>query len=271
MIDIIIPFFNKSGLTIRCISSVIQASALGCRIVLVDDGSEEAESNKVHQFIRRTGWPHIFIRKQQNEGYKETIRTGIKKCTGQYVILLNNDTLLPPRFDESLVQVLKAHPNIKGSAPVSNHPTDLFQFRENLYSISFNEFRTPAEIQAAFDQRYPAATAELTLSPYLTGMCLALERAVFEELGIFDDFYRHGYFEDLDLCCRIRHKGYQLAIVENCFVYHQAHATYSQKSQEEKHAIIFHNFKIFSERWGHLAEHQDLLLKMKFAGEEDPI
>lgn len=270
MTDIIIPFFNKSGLTIRCINSVVQASALGGRIVLVDDGSRETESNKVLDHIKTSGWPHLFIRKQHNEGYKEAIKTGIKKCTSKYVILLNNDTLLPPRFDESLVNVLTTHPYIKGSAPVSNHPTDLFQFRENLYDVSFDEFQPPAAIQSAFNQRCEV-TAEFTLSPYLTGMCLALEKAVFEELGIFEDFYRNGYFEDLDLCCKIRNKGYQLAIVENCFVYHQGHATYRQKSQEEKHAIIFHNFKVFTDRWGHLAEHQDLLLKMKFAGEEDPI
>lgn len=271
MIDIIIPFYNKSTLTNRCIRSVMQASALRGRIVLVDDGSEEEESYKVLQYIRDAQWPYLFLRKQKNEGYKEAIRTGIQKCTARYVLLLNNDTLLPTAFDETLVQILRTNPRIKASAPVSNHPTDLFQFRGNLYHLSFDEYRSPAEIQEAFHQSNPGITAGFTLSPYLTGMCLALEKAVFEESGIFADFYRNGYFEDLDLCCRIRHKGYQLAIAENCFVYHQGHATYRHKSQEEKHSIIFHNFKVFSDRWGHLAEHQDLLLKMKFAGEEDPI
>lgn len=249
----------------------MQASALRCRIVLVDDGSDKPESDKVARFMLHAAWPHLFICKKVNEGFKEAIRTGIRECHHRYIILLNNDTLLTPGFDEKLIAVLRENPAVKASAPVSNHPTDLFQFRENLYAIRFDSFCTPGEAETMFRDHSPALSDVLTISPYLTGMCLALDREVFLQVGAFDQFYKNGYFEDLDLCCRIREKGYQLGIVEDCFVYHQGHATYRQKTTEEKQGIIFHNFKIFGEKWGHTPEHKDLLLKMEFAGKEDPI
>lgn len=272
MTDIIIPFYNKSELTIQCLKSVIQASVLRCRIVLVDDGSERVESNRVARFIRKAAWPHLFIRKRKNEGYKEAIKTAIPECRDEFVILLNNDTLLTPGFDEKLTRILRQNPLVKASAPVSNHPTDLFQFRENLGAIRFESFCEPAVVAAAFQRHAPVINeAAVTFAPYLTGMCLALDREVFVRLGVFDQFYRNGYFEDLDLCCRIRQAGHQLVIVENCFVFHQGHATYRQKPTEEKQGIIFHNFKLFGEKWGHVSEHNDLLVKMEFAGKEDPI
>jgi GT2 family glycosyltransferase len=102
-------------------------------------------------------------------------------------------------------------------------------------------------------------------------MCLAIDRQLFVDVGIFDDIYEHGYFEDLDLCCQIREKGYKLAIVEDCFVFHYGHATYRHKSTEEKHRIIWNNFAIFNSKWGHISGHDELLLKMEYAGHHDPI
>jgi O-antigen biosynthesis protein len=271
MTDIIIPFYNKSELTIQCLKSVMQASALHCRIVLVDDGSDKPESDKVARFIGGTTWPHLFLRKNINEGFKEAMRAGIRECHDQFIILLNNDTLLTTGFDEKLIRALRTNPSVKASAPVSNHPTDLFQFRENLHAVRFDGFCTPAGVDAVFRQHAPAITDVLTIAPYITGMCLALDREVLLQVGVFDPFYKNGYFEDLDLCCRIRQQGYQVAIVEDCFVFHQGHATYRQKTREEKEDIIFHNFKVFGEKWGHISEHQDLLQKMEFAGKEDPI
>lgn len=249
----------------------MQASVLHCRIVLVDDGSDKAESYSVARFMRKTAWPYLFIRKSINEGYKEAIRTAIPECHDEFVILLNNDTLLTPGFDEKLIRVLRENPSVKASAPVSNHPTDLFQFRENLYTIRFDGFCEPAMVEDAFQFHTPVVNDVLTAAPYLTGMCLALDRKVFVQLGVFDQYYKNGYFEDLDLCCRIREAGNQIVIVENCFVFHQGHATYRQKPTEEKYDIIFHNFKVFGEKWGHISEHKDLLVKMEFAGKEDPI
>lgn len=271
MTDIIVPFYNKSELTIQCLESIIQASVLRCRIVVVDDGSAKAESDAVARYIRRSGWPHLFIRKAVNKGYKEAIQTGIRECDQQFVILLNNDTLLTPGFDKKLVDVLLTKPAVKAAAPVSNHPTDLFQFRDSLYPVRFDGFYTPDAVEDAFRRHMPVISDTITISPYLTGMCLALDRKVFVAVGVFDQYYRNGYFEDLDLCCRIREGGNQLAIVEDCFVFHQGHATYRQKTMEEKHSIIFHNFKVFGEKWGHISEHKDLLQKMEFAGKEDPI
>ena len=69
-------------------------------------------------------------------------------------------------------------------------------------------------------------------------MCLALNRSAFDEAGGFGEEYRHGYFEDLALSCRLRTLGYRLAIREDCFVYHEGHASYRNRPRDEKFEII---------------------------------
>lgn len=272
MAEIIIPFFNKHRLLIRCLEQVLLATANRNRIVLVDDGSEPAESGAVAEYCARLDVELQMISHDQNKGYKESICTGLRKCNQEYVILLNSDTMVTPDFDLRLIEVMIANDNIRAVAPISNHPTDLFQYRESLYELThLDENALAQQIHRVFAQTNQDGRAQIVFAPYLTGMCLALHRPTFELAGVFGAEYKHGYFEDLALSCRIRAMGFKLAVREDCFVYHQGHATYREKSRQEKEDIILHNFRVFSSEWGHLPEHNELLQKMEFAGKVSPI
>ena len=147
-------------------------------------------------------------------------------------------------------------------------PHELFQFRQEFRNIEADGVE-PGQLLAQFEQRRRAhGTAEV---PYLTGFCLLLDREVFERVGYFNHEYEHGYFEDLEVCCRIRAMGYRLLVDEDCFVYHVGHETYKHKERAESHRIIMRNFKIYETNWAHLPEHQELLRKMEYAGNEHPL
>jgi GT2 family glycosyltransferase len=272
MVDIVIPFFNKSELTIQCLSSVISTMTLDCVLIIVDDGSDRDHSEKVLSYLHERKAVFKFLKKDFNEGFKKAVRAGIRRCESKYVILLNNDTITTPGFDYKLTRLLESFPDIKAVGPVSNHPTDLFQFRPILKDVKFETVSAIDDQDLLWnDPDHLPGKQQFTYTPYLTGMCLAIDRFFFESIGIFDDIYEHGYFEDLDLCCQIREKGYRLAIAEDCFVFHHGHATYRQKAVEEKHRIIWNNFDRFTDRWSHISEHNELLQKMEFAGKHDPI
>ncbi|HEV7684314.1 MAG TPA: glycosyltransferase [Pyrinomonadaceae bacterium] len=272
MAEIIIPFFNKHELLFRCLDHLLSATGKRNRIILVDDGSELDELSAVEKYCTKLEADLQLVSHQQNKGYKESICTGLQECKQKYVILLNNDTVVTPDFDLRLIEVMVQNASIRAVAPISNHPTDLFQYRESLYDLTTLDGDALAhQVSLVFSQTSHEGKPKLSFAPYLTGMCLALDRQTFEEAGIFGADYQHGYFEDLALSCRIRSMGFKLAVREDCFVYHQGHATYRDKSREEKQQIIFHNFRIFSSEWGHLPEHGELLQKMDYAGKVSPI
>ena len=112
---------------------------------------------------------------------------------------------------------------------------------------------------------------KVTEAPYLTGMCLAFNRAAAEEVGWFGSDYVHGYCEDLDLCCRLRAAGRRLALREDCFVYHAGHASYGSMDRAWLVPALMNNYRLFSARWEHLPEHESLLRLIRQAGQTEAI
>jgi GT2 family glycosyltransferase len=272
MTDVIIPFYNQHQLVARCLKSLELSGAGNLQVVVVDDGSDPEEAAKVRDVAGRLTLPIRMLLHAQNRGYKESIHTGLTACTNRYVILLNSDTIVTPGFADLLIGVLESREDVRAVAPVSNNPTDLYQYREHLHLAG--ETRGAALYRAIADlsvQSRRQDAGRLTVAPYLTAMCLALDREVFARVGHFGDRYRYGYFEDLALCCAVRDLGFKLVIREDCFVYHQGQGTFRAKPRSEKIEIIRHNFDIFTADWGHLPEHADLLRHMDFAGRSRPL
>jgi GT2 family glycosyltransferase len=272
MVDVIIPFHNQFRLLARCLRSLELCTCAGLELVLVDDASTAAERESVRRLCGELGLPARLISHPENRGYKESVHTGLAACRNRHVILLNSDTILTPGFADRLVEVLAAGGEVRAVAPVSNNPTDLYQYREYLDlpapAGGGGLFRAIGELSAQAGRQ---AAGRLTIAPYLTAMCLALDREVFDQVGYFGDRYRYGYFEDLALSCAIRELGFKLAVREDCFVYHEGHGTFRNKRRSERIEIIRHNFEVFSADWGHLPEHQDLLRQMEFAGRSCPV
>jgi GT2 family glycosyltransferase len=266
MADIIIPFLNKSSLTERCLNSIKQNSVEDHNIILVDDGSYFEERQKIDTYLENFDLNVKIATHHENKGYKLAITTGLKLVESSVVILLNNDTIVTKGFDKKLIDPILSSSDIAVTAPISNHPTDLYQYRSSMSDC------TPENTdEFQLNRMSTQLLVKHTSAPYLTGMCMAINYELFQSSDLFDAGYIHGYFEDLALCCKIRDWGYKLIIVEDCFVYHDGHSTYKEKTQSEKGEIVKHNFEIFQKDWGHLEEHEDLLEKMDYAGKVCPL
>lgn len=271
MADIVLPFFNEARLVIRCLHSLQASAGETNRVILVDDGSARQEREAVDAFLATSALDADVVTHADNRGFKEAARSGLATSRSRYAILLNSDTVVTPAFDTLLLEALEEDASVAAAAPVSNHPTDLYQFRASLYTAPNAD---GIELYAAIMRSAMLARAsgrKLVDAPYLTGMCLALDRDAFDAAGGFGEGYRHGYFEDLALSCRLRALGHRLVVREDCFVFHQGHATYRKKAEDEKLAIIRHNFRLFTSEWGHEPEHRELLRKMEQAGRAFPI
>lgn len=270
MADVVIPFYNQARLLARCLRALDLSGCRDLQVVLVDDGSAPAELERVREACGRLSLSTRLVSHPENRGYKESIHTGLRACDGRHVILLNSDTIPTPGFADRLVEALDG--GIKAAAPVSNNPTDLYQYREYLDLPADTEggalYRAIAELSG---QARRQAAGRLVPAPYLTAMCLALDREVVDRVGCFGANYRYGYFEDLALCCSIRALGFRLAIREDCFVYHQGQGTFREKPRSQRIEIIRHNFAEFTADWGHLSEHEDLLRQMELAGRLCPV
>ncbi len=268
-IDIVVPFYNRADLITLCLKALAKAAGSELRqVIVVDDASRAEERAALDALLGGLVLPVEVATHAANRGFVQAIRTGMDRVEAPHVILLNSDTIPTPGFARDLVSVLLQRPEFKASAPISNASSDLFQYRAHAAMTP----GTPAELLPQIARICGAARRDfgnvITPVPYLTGMCLALDTAVFKEQGCFAEDYQHGYFEDLDLCCRLRKAGHLLAIREDCFVYHRGQGSYRLMERTEHGRMMQANFQRFCGRWGHLPEHAELLAHIDRATEQ---
>ena len=267
--DIVIPFYNRADLLSLCLKALARAGgeAVG-RVFVVDDASRAEERVALEGLL-----PSLPLRVEveshpENRGFVHAIGTGMARVATPQVILLNSDTIPTPGFAADLVGVLQQRPEFKAAAPISNASSDLFQYRERAAMTPGSPAELLPQIARICAQTRRDFAGKVTPVPYVTGMCLALDTEVFRAQGCFSDEYQHGYFEDLDLCCRLRKAGHLLAIREDCFVYHRGQGSYRLMERTEHGRMMQGNFQRFCGRWGHLPEHAALMEHIARATEQ---
>lgn len=270
MIDLIIPFHNGFELLRACLRAVEASGFREGRIILVDDASSPEVHDGVAGLTKRLSAETLLLRSETNRGFRDSVALGFEAGAHPYVLLLNSDTIPTPGFAGNLVAILEKYPKIQAVAPVSNVSADLYQYRPGFEALEPERplLERIARFAAQMRQDH---YGKVSAAPYLTAMCLAFGRDAFREVGGLPGDYIHGYFEDLDLSCRFREAGYELAIREDCFVYHKGHGSYGAADRAWLVPAIMNNYRQFSARWSHLPEHGDLVARIKFAGAAEPL
>jgi GT2 family glycosyltransferase len=233
-IDILIPYHGNIPLLHNCLDSLLHSGPrTGSTIYLIDDASPE-------QFDLPFGAGAILVnrlRLEERVGFVNAINHAWSRSDGDFVIVLNSDTVPGPDLIARLVAVLEKEAEVAAVGPVSDNPRDLFQFEQH--------------------HRHPSADSlSYSFTSYLTAMCIAIRRSAIQEPWLFDPWFSPGYFEDLDLCCKLRHRGWKLAILENEHVHHEGAATFG--TAPEVQAILMNNYSKFAGRWSHMPEHDTL-------------
>jgi GT2 family glycosyltransferase len=238
--DIILPFHNGVDMLIRCLGA-LSAARMDANVFLVDDGSEMAERQRAQRAVNALSLPVTWINSPRRLKFVKAVNLAWQRCTSPVVVILNSDTVPPADLLAQLTSTLDDDPRLAAVAPTSNNPVDLYQHR----------LRKLAP--------HSGQSNDITNVPYLTAMCLAIRR--YAVAGpVFDPAYSPGYFEDLDLSCRLRSAGWRLSVVEGCRIRHQGKGTFGR--DPERAAIVSKNYSRFASRWSHLPEHSDLVLRL---------
>jgi GT2 family glycosyltransferase/tetratricopeptide (TPR) repeat protein len=199
-VSIVIPCFNEAEHTLRCLQS-LQAtpSAVATEIILVDNGSTDA----TRQLAGMADERFRVIRNEDNRGFGPACNQGAAAARGEYVLFLNNDTVVRPGWLEPLVADLDEDPRLGAVQPKLLYPDGRLNDAGGLvfadgeawvYGKGGDPDAPPYDCRRAPD--------------YASGACLLVRRSAFEEVGGFDDRYAPAYYEDTDLSFALRAAGY---------------------------------------------------------------
>lgn len=232
---VVICVHNAPDYVAICIESVLRHTSGDYDLVLVNDGSASLTTNILKNFQR--SYDHIrIIHHSSAKGYTKAANAGLHASKADYTILLNSDTIVSPGWAEHIIACGESDADIGIVGPLSNAATYqsvpfVFDDRGRWKQNELLGDVTVASYAEAVDRvslkSYPRV-------PVANGFCFAVKRKVIDAIGYLDEeTFPRGYGEENDYCLRAADAGFEIAIVDNAYVYHATSKSFGVKSREE--------------------------------------
>ncbi len=212
-VSIVIPAFNELDYCRQCLNALLAHTRGEYRLILVDNGSTDG----VGDFFDAIPGACV-IHAGSNKGFSGGVNLGLAYAEG-HVVLLNSDTLVPEGWLERLTAALECSSNIGMVGPMSNCVSG----PQLIEGLSFDSLDAINAYARDLAERRQGA---LTETDRLVGFCLMIRDTVVRDVGLFDEAFGIGNFEDDDYCVRVRAAGYKLCIAEDAFVFHYGSRTF---------------------------------------------
>jgi GT2 family glycosyltransferase/glycosyltransferase involved in cell wall biosynthesis len=241
--SIVVLCYNGLEETTRpCMESIVANTPVGSyELIVVDNASADGTADYLKTFAAQ----HANVRIQLNDtnkGYAGGNNDGIKLAQGRYIVLLNNDTLVPQGWLERLLRLFEDQSEVGLVGPITNSAGN--EQRIDLPGLNAKNYEKIAGAYIDRQQGVWFSTEKLGF------YCVAMRREVPEKIGYLDELFGIGMFEDDDYCVRAKKAGYKLAVVEDCFVYHKGSVSFGKLALENYQALFSNNKVYFREKHG---------------------
>lgn len=246
--SIIIPVFNQVAYTERCLEMLYANTpeSLSFEVIVVDNASTDDTAKFLNEATRRYHNLRV-IHNDENLLFAKACNQGAQAAQGEYLVFLNNDTeALPGWFEKGLTR-LKSDPAIGAVGSKLLYPDGTIQHC-GIEFIACPGLEPPWPkhrfLCAAADDPRVNISEEVDM---VTGACLFISKELFRDIGGFCPDYGM-YFEDIDLCMKIRKRGMIIWYEPlSVLVHHESKS--SQLSRENLDSLCLSASTIFYKRW----------------------
>lgn len=260
LVSIIIPFYNQNEYTCKCLRSISQnLPQCPFEVVLVNDNSTDPRAFMEIENIR-------VINNTENLGFLKSVNRAIKTCNTKYIYLLNNDTEVFSGFLDELLFVFKNFENVGAVGSMLLNSDGSLQEAGGVFlsgqKLSIIDGKKP----------YFPELNYIYKVDYCSGCSLMFERMNPDgEINLFDEQFSPAYFEDTDLCSRLRYNfGKEIYYTPFSKLIHHNGASYNRnvESTAKKQELFDKNFSLFKSKWGDkmsstkAQKHQERILEL---------
>jgi GT2 family glycosyltransferase len=237
-VSFLIPLYNCLPLTQATLAS-LQATlpaGLDHQIILIDDGSTDGTRDWLRTLSAVPAHSHLqVLLNDHNLGYAATNNRAAAAATGDFLVLLNNDLVLTPRWLEPM---LAAHASLGSRAGILGNVQRTVATKE----IEHAGFTINAKGKPVHRRDLPPFSPAVKIVPAVTGACLLIQRTLWHTLGGFDTAFVNGG-EDVDLCLRAQKSGYVTAVAQRSVIFHHVSSSPGRKRRDEQ------NSRLLATRW----------------------
>ena len=209
--SIVIVTFNQLWATRQCVDSILMRTDEAVELIFVDNGSTDGTPD----YLQSIPGARVILN-SDNRGFAPAVNQGLQIASGQQLLLLNNDCIVTTGWLDGLLEALYDDSANGLVGPVSNNVSG-----EQQIPVTYADLTSLDGF--AWDCR---SNRQLTETDRLIGFCMLFRREVMDQVGLLDERFEIGCFEDDDFCRRARNAGFRALIANHVCVHHFGSATF---------------------------------------------
>jgi GT2 family glycosyltransferase len=232
-ISVILVNYNSQEDTSECVRSLLDIDTTGFElsVLIVDNGSTQPYELPRIPHARKDQF--LVIRNDANLGFtggnNQGIYHAIERFNSEFVLLLNNDTIVDRGFLREMLVFMRGHEEVGICSPKiyfakGDQYHDKYEKIDDGNIIWYAGGAIDWDHLHAFhrgvDEIDRGQFDDLTTSDFATGCCMLINREVLEKIGLFDKHY-FLYLEDVDLCMRAVSQQYEIGFVPSAKIWHK--------------------------------------------------
>lgn len=238
-IDVIIVTYNNLDYTKKCLESVLATTKYpNFEVIIVDNNSSDGTPQFLRGIEKENANIKVILNKE-NKGFAGGNNDGLRISSGDFVVLLNNDTIVTGTWLSDLKRILEKNSELGIIGPVSNSVG-------NIQRISVG-YEDPDDMQKwarGFMRSKDYSYKELRMVGFF---CVMISRKVLDKVGLLDENFGIGMFEDDDYCMRVKAAGFKVGYTDKVFIHHFGSVSFKKidrgefKESWDKNRLYFEN------------------------------
>ncbi len=248
-VSIIIPVYGQHLLTYTCLKSIVETCAdQSIEVIVIDDCSPEPASLALHAVSGVE-----FVRNDTNLGFLRNCNKAAAQASGEFLVLLNNDTIVTGDWLKSMLTVFAQYERVGLVGAKLIYPDGVLQEAGGIVwrdGSAWNVGRNDDAMKPEYNY--------LREVDYCSGACLMIARELWNTLGGFDERFVPAYYEDTDLAFQVRAAGKRVFYQPRAMIVHfegRSSGT-DLTSGVKQHQVT--NQKTFATKWGEVLCHHRL-------------
>jgi GT2 family glycosyltransferase/SAM-dependent methyltransferase/tetratricopeptide (TPR) repeat protein len=227
--SIVIVTCNQLAYTQECVDSIRRRTDEPYELIFVDNGSTDGTVEYLRNVAGRLRVPCAargacdpqyctVIENAVNRGFPAGANQGLATARGEYLLLLNNDTVVTTGWLRRMLDVMQADGHVGLVGPCSNNVSGA-----QMIPVTYGDMACLDGFAWEWGKRHHGI---VEATDRLIGFCLLVRRALLDQIGLLDERFGIGCFEDDDLCLRALRAGWQAVIARAAFVHHYGNRTF---------------------------------------------
>ena len=234
LVSVLVPCCGQLEYTRLCVPSLLRHSRAPYELIFVDVGSLDGTAEYLAGVQAAASQVRVeVVRTATDRGLTQVVRSALQLARGEYVVLLNNDTVVTDSWLQQLTGLAGLSPAIGLVGPMSNYAAlpqlvETVPYRVGPKKTQQGGWLVDVEAVQQFARQWREQNKGKWLEvDRLGGFCLLVKRAVLDKVGVLESEAGLGLFDTDVLSARARQAGFTLACCKDLFVHHFGSRTFA--------------------------------------------